>query len=84
MKMSPETLSVLQSAIVQFLDKRGLTTDSVLSEYRKAGLSDMRARWDTLYAALSTKKRNDLFGRMYDEGLKDPHIDTALRKIFSR
>lgn len=46
------------------------------AEYKKAGLSDMRYRWDCFHAANCYKK--ELYDYLYDE-----HIDTALRSIIS-
>lgn len=46
------------------------------AEYKKAGLSDMRYRWDCFHAANCYKK--ELYDYLHDE-----HIDTALRSIIS-
>jgi hypothetical protein len=55
----------------------------MLLEYREAGLSDMRYRWDCLYSSGLTI--GDGVGMPGDIDLyaymDDTHIDTALRKI---
>lgn len=46
------------------------------AEYKKAGLSDMRYRWDCFHTSNCYKKE------LYDY-LNDVNIDTALRSIIS-
>ena len=48
---------------------------ALAADYKNRDLSDMRFRWDALHA--SRFPTNGL----YYAGLKDEHIDTALRRI---
>lgn len=50
-----------------------------LLEYRDRGLSDMRYRWDCLWA-INSHDRGEWFAEVY-QFANDDHVDTALRKI---
>lgn len=51
-----------------------------MPEYKAAGLSDKRLRWDAIYrAGLSHWICDNLYSY-----LNDDHIDTALRQYFKR
>lgn len=49
-----------------------------LMDYRARGLSDMRYRWDCVWAVHSSLKQ--WFDQVYQYA-NDDHIDTALRRI---
>lgn len=73
MKIHPQDLAALEAAIT----KRFSAADRVAlwSRYVARGLSAERFRWDMLHASgFNTKP-------LYDAGLNDSHIDTALRRI---
>lgn len=79
MKIKQEHFNQIKSAI------EPLDTEAVRSNYRAGNFPrsdkvkdlNMRYRWDLFWAAGCSSFLND----MYDDGLKDSHIDTALRKI---
>ena len=77
MKIKPEDYAVLEKHV------RESRIFPMLMDYRKRGLSDMRYRWDCLYA--SGLKIGDGAGMPGDLNLyaycDDTHIDTALRRI---
>lgn len=71
MKMLPEHYARIEAAIHAKLN----ATPGAWENYKARGLSEMRFRWDVLHACcIST-------GFLYNAGLNDDHIDTALRKI---
>jgi len=69
MKMSQGTYEVLASAV----SRVEIAHPYLKAAYQRKGLSWERYRWDLLH-------RTSLSRRLYDEGLKDDHIDTALRR----
>lgn len=79
MKATPEQVATLASAIAP------LNTESNRQMYRdgrfhnadKVKDLDMRFRWDLLHASGGWQ----LTAPLYDSGLNDTHIDTALRSI---
>jgi len=77
MRISPEQFQRLSDHVLSFLSKEGLSEDDVTEHYHARGLSLMRARWDTLHASKFPT------ATLYNAGLSDSHIDTALRKILS-
>ena len=68
MKIKPEDYAQLEFVI------RAGYSKTMRDNYRKRGLSNMRFRWDCLYASQFAVCR--LYGY-----LNDSHIDTALRNI---
>lgn len=73
MKMSDELFGALKDAV------EPLDTQKARNNYLNADLSDERYRWDLFWAATRQDFNiNDLYNV---EGLKDSHVDTALRKI---
>lgn len=73
MKIKAEHLSLLQSLVAP------LDTPALREEYRAAGLSPMRYRWDLLFR-VPYHARFPLIDAMYQYA-NDTHIDTALRHI---
>ena len=71
MRMSTDSFDRLSNALRPLLD----THPTAIQEYHEAGHSMQRFRWAVLYAS-----KYDIRA-LYDEGLNDNHIDTALRKI---
>jgi|1_EtaG_2_1085319.scaffolds.fasta_scaffold64396_3 hypothetical protein len=71
MRMSTDSFDRLSNALQPLLD----THPTAIQEYHKAGHSMKRFRWAVLYAS-----KYDIRS-LYNEGLTDNHIDTALRKI---
>ena len=74
MKMTPEHYAGLRDAIRSTWDQaiaRGWRPESYVP------LSPTRLRWDLLHASKYPTRP------LYDAGLKDSHIDTALRKIMA-
>jgi hypothetical protein len=85
MKMSPVHYAELKSAIFNAIDtittKSGKSFSAIHQEYKDAGHSDMRFRWDIFWASKFNDiptYRSDAFKEYYDT-----HIDTALKKIVS-
>lgn len=72
MKISKEHLEHLRTHIAP------LDLPERRAAYASAGLSDVRYRWDLLWAA---KLGPFVCGTLYKAGLDDSHIDTALRNI---
>ena len=75
MKMQPATFRALRAVILSEFTPQALR--NVASAHKAYGLSAERFRWDVLHA--STFDSN----RLYNEGLNDSHIDTALRQILT-
>lgn len=78
MKMIPEHLELLKEAIHRTLDAR----PGVIEEYKRVGLSDMRLRWDMLWATktVGVMPRDRWTTDVLYKYLNDDHIDTALRE----
>ena len=70
MKITQADYNELKGKIITVFNK------DTQAEYKKAGLSDMRFRWDCFHAANCYKKE------LY-EYLNDTHIDTALKSIIA-
>lgn len=82
MKISSGSFQILHDAVKKAQRDSGIA----LAQYKEAGLSEKRYRWDLLYYAASRKAGTlpqhwicDVLYRKED--LNDNHIDTALRKI---
>lgn len=74
MKMSKEDFAILKGIIEPIMKEVSF------EKYKAEGLSPMRYRWDLFWVA--QRRSNMRLGiRLYDKGLNDDHIDTALRKI---
>ena len=71
MKITPEHFETMRAAIAP------LDTEEHRAQYKSAGLSDKRYRWDLSYAANLTRFFCDTVYKYAD----DSHIDTALRRI---
>jgi hypothetical protein len=65
MKMKPETFDALKAAVMP----------TMAHIQRVKGEVNERLRWDCLWASKFP------VNRLYNEGLNDSHIDTALRAI---
>jgi hypothetical protein len=65
MKISPTTYAELRDAVLPIMQASAISR----------GGSNMRHRWDCFWASEFP------LDRLYDEGLNDDHIDTALRAI---
>ena len=74
MKISGEDYQRLEAAIQDVLVKNRSTLAGVWDRYQYNGLSHERMRWDLFHAA-------KLGNALYNAGLNDNHIDTALRRI---
>jgi hypothetical protein len=78
MKIRPEHYATLAAALDSIRPK----LESAVSEYKAAGMSDMRYRWDCFRAAKingdSTRWQCDTLYPYMD----DSHCDTALRHYF--
>ena len=74
MKMQPEHVQVLRAAI------QPLDTEERRELYRAHPLSNMRYRWDLLWA-VSRSLPDDFVCKTLYAYLDDTHIDTALRTI---
>lgn len=73
--MSAEMFDELHSHITRYLSSKSLSEDQITEYYNDRAWPLERARWDVLhYSGFPVR-------RLYDAGLQDPHIDTALRKI---
>lgn len=76
MKIGAADFERLKNKIEGFFklhDKRHLK-----EQYWKTGHSETRFRWDVFWSAGC----GDFLQELYARGLKDSHIDTALKKIF--
>jgi hypothetical protein len=73
MKISVDQFSHLESLFNMAVDKLGLPADAQIAP-------TVRARWDIL----NTLPYDMALRPLYDAGLNDDHIDTALRKIVER
>lgn len=78
MKISDEHYAKLEAGIRQVLTH----LPNSIAEYKAAGLSDMRLRWDALRAAKIDGNSNSFICDVLYPYLNDAHIDSALRKIF--
>jgi hypothetical protein len=79
MKIKPEHFEKLKQAVEAAVAAK----PGVADEYRKAGLSQMRFRWDALLAArIDGQPGTRFICDVLYEYLNDEHIDTALRAIF--
>lgn len=72
MKITQEHYQVLSNAI-----NKAVPNIPSLTEYRAAGMTAKRWRWDLLWAA----KIGPWIGKNIYPYANDDHIDTALRKI---
>ena len=77
MKMEAKHYMELKRKIEEYCGTVGINLDSLRTAYANSGLSDMRFRWDLLYAA---KLSPWISANLYHY-LNDNHIDTALRNI---
>lgn len=79
MKIKPEHFEKLKKAIAETL----ATKPNAAADYKAAGLSEMRFRWDVLHAATIDGEKSLRFicDTLY-KYMNDEHIDTALREIF--
>lgn len=71
MKISPSLYLDVKTAIVGAVHN----PPSIREVYLSRGLSEVRLLWDCFHAS-----RFDI-NRLYDAGLNDAHIETALRSI---
>lgn len=78
MKMKHNDFRALEAAIASIPFSE--TFDGMHDNYRKAGLSDRRFRFDCLYS-IPAVNRHAWFDRGIYEYLDDDHIHTALKKI---
>ena len=79
MKINPEHYATLKNAIDSAIADANKPLASFAITYKEAGLSDKRFMWDWFRASkLSSVWICDV---IYPYAA-DPHIDTALRKIF--
>lgn len=78
LKMSSEAFESLKAKIAK-LDTCGIRDLYLDLDLEKARIKDldMRYRWDLASAAIGTSG----ICALYDEGLNDTHIDSALRQI---
>lgn len=75
MKMSNEMFERMKKDIDSLLDKH----PNASQEYKDAGLSHMRFRWDCYWAIFEPD--GWIYKKTREEDLTDDHIDTALRRI---
>ena len=75
MKMKTSHFNRLQGAILSMLDNYPKAHET----YQRQGLSDMRYRWDLLWASGVMNDRE--FNKSLAVYLNDNHIDTALKAI---
>jgi|HubBroStandDraft_2_1064218.scaffolds.fasta_scaffold13583_6 hypothetical protein len=68
MKMSPEKYAVLKRDVGKFIQL----------ERAPGRLDETRMRWDALFLAI---KEGLSLNWIYEDGLDDDHIDTALRRV---
>jgi hypothetical protein len=80
MKIKPEHFEKMKAACEAVVAAH----QNVAAEYRAAGHSEMRYRWDVLHAAKIDGQPSRVFicDVLY-EYAHDEHIDTALRSIFN-
>lgn len=76
MKIKPEHLQKLREVIEEVVKNR----PEALAQYKAAGLSHKRYRWDVLYAA----KQNDFVCNTLYRYMNDDHLDTALQRILGK
>lgn len=69
----------MEKAIQNALVKRRMTLPGLWDTVERSGFSHERMRWDLFW--LANKIDKTLLKDCYAEGLKDSHIDTALRRI---
>ncbi len=81
MKMQKELYAKLADAIDRAMNDRlsGYTMEYWVDEYEKTGATSQRLRWDLLHCAVNSGSIS--YQELYSSGLKDSHIDTALRQI---
>ena len=77
MKISKEHFEELKFAIEAAM----AASPNKWDEYKKNGLTAMRFRWDALH--LSDAATRLLNRKLYQAGLNDDHVDTALRRIMT-
>jgi len=75
MKITKELYSELEKAIDSVFTGPVAPKEEFHKRYNAQGLSDMRFNWDCLYRSKFPIQK------LYDAGLNDTHINTALAKI---
>jgi hypothetical protein len=78
MKITTDHFTILAAAVQHTLTAH----PDVIAAYRTAGLSEMRLRWDLLWASERYLPEYWITNTLYSY-LSDAHIDTALKKILS-
>lgn len=78
MKIQPTTFAALRNHIATFAHDHPTLVAQIQA---KSGGKEMRFRWNLLWDTGANAPGVNLLDRMYDEGLNDSHIDTALRAI---
>jgi len=78
MKMNEQLYSQLTELLGDFQAFHQVDFTTVFNKYKERGMSPKKFRWDVFWAA----KPQEFIKKCYDSGLKDDHIDTALRKYF--
>jgi len=73
MKITKDHYEIIENAINKVI----MDNPCAYDDYQKKGLSDMRYRWDCLWAA----KLNDFIRDIIYQYANDNNIDTVLRKI---
>lgn len=78
MKIQPTTFDALRNHISTFVRNHPTLVAQIQA---KSGGKEKRFRWNLLWDSGVNAPDVRLLWRMYDEGLNDDHIDTALRAI---
>lgn len=82
-RMVPEDYQALKDTIFKALDQvtsdTGKTLETIHQEYKDAGLSDMRFRWDIFWK--SKFNNTPVYNSESFKEYNDTHIDTALKNI---
>jgi len=83
MKMKEEDFEYLKNKIEEFLQKHEFDLEKLKEDYREAGFSMKRLRWDLFHYARVRPGHSigtPTEWNVYDY-INNNHIDTALRKI---
>jgi hypothetical protein len=82
MKISPENVKTIRDAIAPLVPYLAKHRAAIIAE-GKAQDVEKRLRWDALWAAKIDGKRSCAWicDVLYPLGVKDSHVDTALRAI---
>jgi hypothetical protein len=84
LKMDKADYQALKTKISDFVKDKGINLADMQQQYKNGNVGkdkDMRFRWDIVHAAKIMQ--GDFSRKLYDSGLNDSHIDSALKSVMN-